>query len=199
MIWFLKNKYGGYVKSLGLKKFWGELTIDERELCKESFAKSFYPNPFNKESVDNSNFKIKADLSASDFLAITATRIINQKNYVLAEKLLLKASTQEKDAIKKHNILTTLIDVYYKQRVEREDALEKCVFYCRKDIQLASKVIEEKKDIPSFKRLAIILENEAKYAEAIRVSELALKYGVSDGTKGGYEGRIEKLKSKIIS
>lgn len=199
MVWFFSNKYGGYVKSLGLKKFWGELSTEEREICKDGFAKSFYPNPFNKESVDNSNFKIKTDISASDFLVTTASRIITQKNFALAEKLLLKASEKEKDDFKKHDILTTLIDVYYKQRMEREDAIEKCAFYCRKDMLLASKVIEKKTEIPSFKRLAIILESEAKYAEAIRVSELALKYGASDGTKGGYEKRIEKLKSKMIS
>lgn len=51
--------------------------------------------------------------------------------------------------------------------------------------------------IPSFHRLAIIYEKQAKYDKAIKVCELALKYGLIDGTKAGFAGRIQKLKKKI--
>lgn len=50
--------------------------------------------------------------------------------------------------------------------------------------------------VPSFQRLAIIYENQGRYAEAIEVCNLALSYGLKDNTKGSFEGRIEKLKKK---
>jgi len=50
---------------------------------------------------------------------------------------------------------------------------------------------------PSFQRLAIIYERLGKYDEAIKICEKALKYGLVDGTKSGFEGRIERLKKRI--
>jgi tetratricopeptide (TPR) repeat protein len=199
MLWFVNKKHGGYIKALKLTKFWNTLTLEEKESCKEYFSKNFYPEPFNKESVDNSNFKVSTEITRTEFLTSIANRSTNQKNFSLAEKLLLKASELEKNALKKHEILTNLIDVYYKQRTEREDALAKCKYYCEKDINLAPKILSHNKEIHSFKRLAIILETEEQYKAAIALSEKALKYGLTDGTKGGYEGRIQKLKTKISS
>lgn len=193
------KKDGGYVRALGLSKFWKALTTEERELVKQSFAKTFYPHDFDTEQVDGKAYKIQTDLSASDFLFKTALKLTGQKYFLLAEKCLNEAAKREKDVVKKHEILNELLEVYYKQRSEREDAIAKCITICEKDISLAPHIIVKEKDMPSFKRLAIILENERKYEEAIRIAELALSYGLSDGTKGGYEGRIEKLKTKLAS
>lgn len=198
-MFLLFNKFGGYVKSVGASKVWGKLSEEEKELAREAFAKSFYPEEINKDTVDGKTQKVKTDLSLSDFLFKTASKLTSQKHHMLAEKLLTEASNKEKDSEKKHIILTELIDVFYKQRMEREDAIDKCIHFCKKDMELAPKIIDKKKDIPSFKRLAIIFENEKKYNDAIQVSEMALKYGLNDGTKGGYEGRIEKLKTKLTS
>jgi hypothetical protein len=67
------------------------------------------------------------------------------------------------------------------------------------DVKNFPKISASKDEVPSFKRLAIIFESEKKYNEAIKVSKLALKYGLSDGTKGGYEGRINKLQEKTAN
>ncbi|MGI6491493.1 MAG: hypothetical protein ACOX0T_03600 [Pelotomaculum sp.] len=53
--------------------------------------------------------------------------------------------------------------------------------------------------IPSFHRLAIIYENQGKYEEAIDICELAISYGLKDGTQSGYEGRIARLTKKAQS
>ncbi len=53
--------------------------------------------------------------------------------------------------------------------------------------------------VPSFKRLAIIYEQQNKLNEAIEVCEKAISYSLDDGTKGGFEGRIEKLNRKITN
>lgn len=52
--------------------------------------------------------------------------------------------------------------------------------------------------IPSFERLAIIYEKQGKYAEAIKVCELAIKYELKDSTKGNFSSRLMRLEKKII-
>ena len=50
---------------------------------------------------------------------------------------------------------------------------------------------------PSFKTLAIIYEKEKDYDNAIKICQLAIDEGQgNDRTKGGMNGRIEKLKKK---
>ena len=94
--------------------------------------------------------------------------------------------------------------MYHKQR-EKSEYLDKCIEFCKKDIEILQ---EFKKayikregqttlpSIPSFQQLAIIYEKQGKYAEAIEVSSKALSCGVKDKTKGGFNGRIEKLEKK---
>jgi len=51
--------------------------------------------------------------------------------------------------------------------------------------------------IPAFQRLAMILDEQGDIEGAICVCKLALSYNLTDGTKGGFEGRIAKLKKKL--
>ncbi len=51
--------------------------------------------------------------------------------------------------------------------------------------------------IPSFQRLAIIYEKQARYEEAIEICEEALRYGLVDSTKGGFQGRLRRLHKKL--
>lgn len=51
--------------------------------------------------------------------------------------------------------------------------------------------------IPSFQQLAIIYEKQEKYAEAIDICKLAVKYQLNDGTKGGFTGRLSRLEKKL--
>ena len=51
--------------------------------------------------------------------------------------------------------------------------------------------------IPAYKRLAMLYEKRRNYEDAILVCQEAINKGITgDGTKGGMEGRIERLKSK---
>lgn len=45
-------------------------------------------------------------------------------------------------------------------------------------------------------QLTIIYEKDEKLQEAIDVCNFAIKHGLMDGTKGGFEGRIKKLEKK---
>jgi len=48
--------------------------------------------------------------------------------------------------------------------------------------------------MPSFQRLTIIYEKKGEYEKAIEICKLALDYELLDSTKGGFEGRVSKLK-----
>ena len=131
----------------------------------------------------------------------------SQKHFNIAYEL-------AKDSIlTKHFLLIKLIDYYYGLREMQKDALETCISYCKESIELTPKVLKQMEyqhdeiyerdyefvppSMPAFKRLAIIYENQQKYDEVIKICEKALELGLRDGTKSGFEGRIERLKKKI--
>jgi len=50
--------------------------------------------------------------------------------------------------------------------------------------------------VPSFQTLATVLAEDGAFEEAIEVCELALGYGLEDGTRSGFEGRITRIRRK---
>lgn len=50
--------------------------------------------------------------------------------------------------------------------------------------------------VPTFKLLAIALEEQGEFSEGIAVCEAAQGLGLDDGTKGGFAGRMERLRRK---
>ncbi|WP_435158641.1 tetratricopeptide repeat protein [Haladaptatus sp. DFWS20] len=131
---------------------------------------------------------------------------VHEKDYEFAEKVLLKALDADGDnPTDRHFVYNSLIELYYKQRDERNDAIEKCIAYCEEDIDTIDAFLDawerEYGDgppgIPSFKRLAIILEKQGNYQDALEICEMAIQRGLSDGTKGGYKGRKQRIQNKI--
>jgi len=51
-------------------------------------------------------------------------------------------------------------------------------------------------EAPAIKSLAIALEEDRKFDAAIDLCRKALAWGLDDGTKTGYEGRIRRIKKK---
>ena len=49
----------------------------------------------------------------------------------------------------------------------------------------------------TFAQLATVLAEDGEFNEAISVCRQALAFGLSDGTKGDYAGRIERLRKKM--
>jgi tetratricopeptide (TPR) repeat protein len=129
------------------------------------------------------------------------------KDYSKAETLLLKALEVKTYSLVEYNLaLNTLIKLYHKMRDEWEGAYDKCLSYCREQMDLIAtkectrQHLAEWKCLPvgvGFARLAIELEHMGKYREAIAVCEHAISLGQSDNTKGGFQGRIEKLQKKL--
>ncbi|MFC6954073.1 tetratricopeptide repeat protein [Halorubellus litoreus] len=139
--------------------------------------------------------------TAQEYLKGVGSTAANEGDYDFAEMVLLTALEREDgSATSTHFTYNELIDVYYKQRDSREDAIEKCVECCEKDIQIADEFVREFGEvprIPAFKRLAIIYEKQERYEEALDVCDKALEIGTTDGTKGGFEGRKERIQRKM--
>lgn len=184
----------GVVKLLNAGNDWKTFTREEQEKAAGYFIKHVGDPSFQKEQFEEGeNLQLPG---VGDFFQIIARKANAAKEFQLAEKAWRVALKIEKSAEVRHEILTRLIDFYYRQRGDREDALDQCVRYCLEDIKQVHSMDVKDRELLSFKRLAIVYESEKKYREAIEVSEQALKRGVVDGTKGGYLKRIEKLKEK---
>lgn len=152
-------------------------------------------------------FKSSIEPTKQKELWLRGYSLLAEKKFEEAEKILLSA-LQEKDChpIHMHFIYNELIDLYYRQRDDRKDALDKCIYYCKKDIETLPEFLrywreEYPSDInlplcPSLVRLAIIYENKGELIEAIDVCKNAIVMGLRDGTKNGFEGRLIKLQKK---
>ena len=134
---------------------------------------------------------------------------IMKNDYASAEKYLTLAENASTNIIDLHYCYNSWIELTYKQR-ENPHYLNLCIEYCKKDIDMFpafKKAYAQEnpallKDgillirLPSFQQLAIIYEKQGEFQQAIEICEMAISYGLSDSTKGGFEGRLEKLRKK---
>jgi len=152
-------------------------------------------------------FKSSTESTKQKELWLKGYNLLAEKKFREAERILLSA-LQEKDyrPIHRHFIYNALIDLYYRLRDERKDALDKCIYYCKEDTQTLPEFLrywreEYPNDVnlplcPSLVRLAIIYENKGELIEAINVCKNAIALGLQDGTNNSFEGRLKKLQKK---
>jgi len=197
-----KNKQKGLLGYLGLSEWFLNLNTKEKAKVRKYYSMGFNADPKYLDTGDISY----STTTQQKFLAAIGHNALIQKDYAFAETVLLKALQSEDDnVIDRHFVYNSLIDLYYKQRGSRPDAIEKCIEYCLQDIKILKEFIDAwKKEygdeiprIPSVERLAIIYEKHGKFEEAIRICEMALKFGIHDSTKGGFEGRKARLQKKL--
>jgi|GEM_PF-1979478 len=116
---------------------------------------------------------------------------------------MLKALEKPTNLIDRHFLLMNIVDISYKNR--KDPKMENL---CVKIAKLHIKEFEEiRKDlledfqnslprVSTFQKYATILTEKGKYNEAIAVCEKAIEFGLTDMTKSGYEGRIERIKKR---
>ena len=63
------------------------------------------------------------------------------------------------------------------------------------DIGMSSRNIKPDENVA--KRLVMVCEQEEKFTEGINICQWAISRGLSDGTKKGFAGRLEKLKRQM--
>ena len=197
------RKLGGIIGFLNLEDFWYSLTADEqKDLIHEG-----YDSPISGTFRNN-------NITQLGYLGGEIPWADAAHNYSLADKLINYGNKvfESGKMLDRHFFLQHAAENYYKQRDIREGALELSEKYCLLDIDLYEKYndvmstewrIMTNRDtdlnmrVGSYSRLGIIYEKTNRIKEAISIYESALYYGQNDKTKGGFQGKIEKLRKKL--
>lgn len=106
--------------------------------------------------------------------------------------------------VDRHFLLMTLVDETYKLRKNDLETKELCAEVAEKHIEefpaIKPALIKSLDGIlprvTTFQKYATLLTEQGNYERAIEVCEIAISHGLHDGTKGGFEGRIERIKKK---
>jgi len=185
------------IEVLNLEEWYQDLSDDQRHKLHQ-YSTSFGAHGEVK-MLDQS--VTSTSRTAQDYLMGVGSTAANEKDYEFAEMVLLSAlEFEDGSATSTHFTYNALIDLYYKQRDDKENAIDQCIGYCLRDIEIADDFVEEFGDvprIPSFKRLAIIYEKQGRNKDALDVCDQAIKIGTTDGTKGGFEARKKRIRKKM--
>jgi tetratricopeptide (TPR) repeat protein len=77
--------------------------------------------------------------------------------------------------------------------------LEQCEALCQEDIALHLDVLKTRSGfVYSFKRLAILLEKQGLFEDAIAMCDRAINLNLDDKTQGGYRGRKERIQKRQL-
>jgi hypothetical protein len=116
---------------------------------------------------------------------------------------MIDASKVPLDPIHRNILLTKIIENTYKQRkdVRMKKTFKRFARIHLDEIPTLAPMLKSKHgdslpNIPTFKLSAIVFEEEENYAAAIAVCKMALEYGIDDGTKSGFKGRLKRLQKK---
>lgn len=107
------------------------------------------------------------------------------------------------DPVARHRLYQQIVDICYRERADAE-AQSALLKYAQQHIDEFSKIEGPLKkqnggklpQVNTFKHYAALLTEQGKYDEAIKVCEKAIALGLKDGTKTGYQGRLERIKAK---
>ena len=118
---------------------------------------------------------------------------------------MLKDLSKETNPIDRHFLLQSIVGETYKRRKDTE--MRKI---CN---EIGIKHLSEFKDlapflkkefggilprVTTFQYLSTLLSEDGDYDRAIKICKMAISYGLKDGTKGGFEGRVKKSKRKEV-
>jgi hypothetical protein len=117
---------------------------------------------------------------------------------------MLAQLNQNTSLVDRHFLLMNIVDQTYRNREDKQ-MRELCHQIAQLHIKEFPKIKPAlKKDlgtlprVSTFQQYATILAEEEKFSEAVKICEIAIKQGLSDGTKTGFQGRIERIKKKDI-
>ena len=115
---------------------------------------------------------------------------------------MIRELSSKKNAIDRHFHLQNIVSEAYRKR--KDPRLRKvCIEIAEKHLSELSDIIPPLKSdfgtlprISTFQEYATVLTEDSKFEKAIEVCKIALSYGLHDGTKSGFEGRILRIKKK---
>jgi tetratricopeptide (TPR) repeat protein len=194
-----KPRIKGIIGYFGLADWWlTEFSDSERQHIQERFQ----PLGSSGSSLIEDDISYTS-VTAVGFLHVLAGWFAKSEERHIAYKILKKAEELVNDKTKPldvHLLYGTKVGIYYKDR-DMPGGLEKAIQACKQQISYAEKAAkafnkEYKNSLPSHKgyeQLAIILEKQHKYSEAIEICQQALKQGWA----GDWERRIERCRKKV--
>ncbi|UYG09090.1 hypothetical protein [Halomonas sp. M4R1S46] len=112
-----------------------------------------------------------------------------------------KARSQKTNPIDRHFLLMGIVEKAYKKRSD-PDMVKLCSETAEQHIRefpdIAPALRQDMDgilpNVTTFQTYAKLLQERGEYSRAIEVCEEAMRYGLHDGTKSGFEGRIERIK-----
>ena len=189
----------GSIGYFGLEDWWlTEFSDDERQHIQTTFQ----PLGSSDDSLTSGAISYTSQ-TAVGFLGTLAGWFNSPEDRSIAHKMLDKAVELSKDTpvLDVHFLCQQMIETYYKDR-ERPEYMDKAVGACRKQISLAPdaarafKAEYAESPLPEhkgYKQLAIILEKQARFQEAIELSRQA----ESQGWAGDWVRRVERCEKKL--
>ena len=198
---FWKKRVGGEIAYYRLTEWWlNSLTENDRHIIRKTYRPMMIDRALDEGNITFSSQSVLA------FLGVLAEWFKKADLYEIGKKILTEGEKHydsNKNILDQHFFCLSAIRVYYTNRDNDPEALEKAIYYCKEQIKLAPKAKKQflkessSKTLPvhtGYKQLAIIYEKQKRYAEALSISEEAFSEGwnYEDCSK-----RIEKLKAKL--
>jgi hypothetical protein len=107
------------------------------------------------------------------------------------------------DPLSRHQLLSVMMMRVYPERGDADSRKKLYRFgkiyldeFDRLAPELQKQAAPDPMAVPAFKCLAIAMEEDRRYQEAVDICKLALKWNLDDGTKTGYAGRLARLQKK---
>lgn len=193
-----KNKIEGSIGYFGIEDWWlNELTPKDRDLINKAYQPMGGGSLTEGKILQSSQTLVGFYSGLISWFSKPDTRYLA---YIFIKKAesAIDAGTKILDI---HFLYQSKLEIYYKDRDAHPDALDYALTACEQQISYAEQAAEEFSKqfsddfLPShkgYKQLAIVLEKQKKYDEAIRLCEKAK----SQGWSGDWEKRIQRCNTK---
>jgi len=189
-------------------RYWKRINGENRALCKSCYSVK-QKTTFNSTSVPEINttdeIKDSGLLETSEVVEhIRDGDLQELPNEVMADDLesIIAKLSNEQEPLARHFLFQEIVENAYKHRADdRQRSL--FIHYAEMHVDEFDKIVPDLKekfgDSPkaiTFQYLATILTEDGYFQKAVDICDLALKYGLHDGTKTGYKGRIKRIQRK---
>lgn len=205
---FLENKtpIKGMIGYFGLSEWWlSEFSEKERDII----IKTFQPLGSSGSSLISGDI-LGTNETIIGFISVLVGWFKKKEDRTIAYKFLKKAEEMINESSRimdLHSFYHSKLEIYYKNRNNDPEALEKAIAACKQQIEIAPKVKNaiKREDIKlgikdsqlpahkGFEQLAIIEEKQNNYEAAIAISEKAMEQGWA----GEWQKRIDRCKKKL--
>lgn len=200
---------GGDIKYFGLTDWWlKDLTEEERQIIRDTY-KPFgmsLGGEVNDHVIDEGEIGGSGKTKFS-FISVLISWFQKPEYFEIAKKIINLAEQNidtNKDILDEHFYYLHCIKVFYRNRDNDPDALNKAIEYCKKQISISSKTkiaflnAKHFGFLPGhtgYKQLAIIYEKQKEYQKALDLTKQALEEGWDDEC----QKRIDRLEKKLKS